>query len=82
MKTFACTSDNSSWMRSHESSYLYITSPSGKTISIKKSKMSFFTDEERAIVWRCIDDEMIRNTSLKIELTKEEMQTLLNLSKR
>jgi len=82
MKTFTCTSDNSNWMRSHESSYLSITSPSKKTISIRKPRMSSFTKEERDLVWKCIDDEMIRNTSLKVELTSDEMKILLNLSKR
>ena len=82
MKTYTCKSDNSNWMSSHESATLSITSPSGKKISIKKSKMSKFSDEERKLVWKCIDNEMIRNTSLSVELTKEEMETLLKLSKK
>jgi len=82
MKTFTCISDNSNWMRSHESSYLNITRLSGKCISISKTKMSLFSKEERDLIWKCIDDEMIRNTSLKIELTIDEMQKLLELSKR
>lgn len=83
MKTFTCTSNNSNWMNSHERSYLDIANPaSGKTISIKKTKMSLFSKEERDLVWKCIDDEMIRNTSLRVELTRDEMQKLLELSKR
>lgn len=76
-----CTSDNSSWMSSIERAYLKITSPSGKSIDITKHKMSQFSDEDRKLVWNCIDNEMIRNTALPIELTKDEMTRLLILSK-
>lgn len=81
MKTFTCKSNNSNWMRSHERSFLSITSPSGNTINIRKVKMSNFSDEERKLVWKCIDDEMVKNTSYNVQLSKEEMEMLLKMSK-
>jgi hypothetical protein len=67
-------------MRSHEQSFLTITSPSKKSIDIKKSKMSNFSKEERNLVWKCIDNEMIRNYKFEVELTTKEMKHLLNIS--
>lgn len=77
------TCDNSSWMRSFESSYIKITSPTGKSITIKKSlvRSDKLTDAEKSLVYKCVGEEMIRNTNNKVNVTKDEMKTLLKLSK-
>ena len=81
MKKFICTADNSNWLNSIESACLYVTSPTGKTIRISKIALRNVSDKERKLVWRCVGDEMIRQTERKVKLTIQEMETLLRLSK-
>lgn len=80
-KKYTVTCDNSDWMNSLESSYVHVTSPTGKRISIRKIYMSRFTKEERELVFRCVGNGMVRNTCNKVEVTIPEMETLLRLSK-
>ena len=75
--------DNSSWMRSLESSYIKITSPTGKSITIEKMLVrgNKLSDKEKSLVYRCVGNEMVRNTNKSVDVTKDEMKTLLKLSK-
>jgi len=73
--------DNSSWMRSLESSYVKITSPTGKSITIKKTLLNKLSDKEKELIYRCVGNEMVRNTNKPVNVTKDEMKTLLKLSK-
>ena len=75
--------DNSSWMRSLESSYIRITSPTGKSITIKKMLINSdkLSDKEKSLVYRCVGNGMIRDTNKSVDVTKDEMKTLLKLSK-
>lgn len=81
MKKHICIIDNSDWYRSLESARLKITSPSGKSIWIKKirfTKAGSEFDEFKIMVWKL--GEGFRELK-KIELTTDQMSQLLALSK-
>lgn len=74
-KTFICTIDSSNWMRSLESSWISVTSPTGKKIFIHKSKT--FMNKK-------INKDTLQKVSFHngdISLTKQEMEDLLLMSK-
>ena len=68
-KKFLCQIDMSNWMRSHEDSYISITSPSGNTIHIKKNEYCFMTEEQRVVLRKITDYE-------EVFLSSDEMQQL------
>ena len=74
--------DNSNIMSSLERATLKITSPTGKTIYLKKIKLFKATDEEVKIFRKFCgpDGEMIKFTG-EMEATINEMNTLLQFSK-
>ncbi len=50
-KKYILKIDSSSWYRAHESAYLKITSPSGKTVTLYKKKMPYKgADELRNLI--------------------------------
>ena len=57
------TIDNSNVMRSHESAYLSIKSPTGKVITIRKSRLTKMTDAQSQVWWKFNDREMTRDTA-------------------
>ena len=79
-KTYNVIGDNSRWMDSIESAHLKVTSPSGKTIRIKK--LGKVEAAERELIWKLVGNEMVRNTNNVVAVTIEEMNTLLALSKK
>lgn len=72
--------DNSNIMSSLEKACLKVTSPTGKTIYIKKIKISDMTKEEKDIFWKFCKDPMFMFIG-EIESTNEEMKILLKISK-
>ena len=71
---YNCKIDYSSWMRSHESAWLSITSPTGKSITIYKAKIFLNENINMKLIHKICD-------SKEILLTKEEMEELLEISK-
>lgn len=52
--------DNSHIMSSIESAYLKVTSPSGRSLYLKKHKLSKASEEQREVFWKFCKDPMIR----------------------
>ena len=75
MATAKCELNNR-WMWGLESASIGITSPSGKSIWIEKTKFGNFneTPEMKAVVWKCAEAQN------EIRLTAEEMILLKQLS--
>lgn len=73
--------DNSCIMDSIEKAHLKVTSPSGNTIRLYKTKLNSLTPDERDLFWKFCKDPMIRFIG-EVEATHEEMEGLLKLSKK
>jgi hypothetical protein len=67
-------------MRSIEIATLKVTSPTGKTLWLKKHKLFNTTDIQREIFWKFCKDPMVRFIG-QMEATIEEMKILLEISK-
>ena len=74
MKTYTIKINKERFMWSIERAEIGLTSPSGKTISVPKSRVHLFTTEERK-VW----DKLISNED-KVELTIREMELAVEMS--
>jgi hypothetical protein len=73
--------DNSRIMDSHERAYLKVTSPTGKSLYIYKTKLTNKTPKALTdVFWKFCPDMMVRFVG-DMEATREEMQKLLELSK-
>lgn len=79
-KTVKLHVDNSCIMDSIEKANLKVTSPSGKTVSIYKTKLSQMTEEQREVFWKFCPDMMTRFQGT-MDATVDEMQVLLDISK-
>jgi hypothetical protein len=81
IKTVKVKCDNSRSMDSIESASVTVTSPTGKSIFLKKrfvgSQKS--SKEMNNIFWKCCNDPMVRFIG-EVELTIEEMKLALQFS--
>ncbi len=80
MNSITLQVDNSNIMASIENADLKITSPTNKTIYIRKRKLSDMSDEEREVFWKFCGRPSVRYVG-PMEATREEMEILLKLSK-
>lgn len=72
--------NNSRVMDSIETAHIKVTSPTGKTIYLYKTKLSNASKEQREAFWKFCNDPMIRFIG-EMEATREEMVLLLEFSK-
>ena len=72
--------DNTSVMSSHESAYITVTSPTGKTIILKKHNLGLVSDELKKVFWKCCGDPMVAFQGERV-ITLAEMQLALEFSK-
>lgn len=72
--------NNSNVMSCIEKASISITSPTGKTITLKKRKLDIATEELRETFWKFCGDPMVRFIGEK-EASSEEMFQLLQFSK-
>lgn len=70
--------DFSNFMRSHESAFISIISPTDRRITIYKKHVSLFTEEELAL-WAKI--KLSYTLHPYVEVTLQEMETMLIMSK-
>jgi len=61
-----------------ESAYITVTSPTGKSVNLKKIRAINGYSPEELKVWR----KLINNTDGVVDISKSEMQTVLNMSKK
>lgn len=81
MKTVTLVVDNTKFMDSFESSYITVTSPTGKSIRIYKAGMSHCTNKAQVKLFKkVLGDPMNPQKGIKVEVTVEEMNELLKLS--
>lgn len=73
--------DNTNFIQKLDTAHITITSPSGKSIIIRRTSISRFTPEQIRLFWKFCGDPMTKRVDFDVQTTKEEMQKLLIMSK-
>lgn len=80
MSIVKITVDNSCVMDSIEKANIRITSPTKKSITLYKARLSQTSKELQDVFWKFCQDPMTRFIG-EMDATKEEMELLLQFSK-
>jgi len=73
--------DNTNFVQQIDTAYITITSPSGKSLQIMRTRITRFSREQLTLFWKFCGDPMVKRVDYEVKTTKLEMKELLYMSK-